>query len=261
MMSQSKASYAGAGRAMMMGGFVVAAALLSGCAATQVAIQKRDLDVQTKMSATIFLDPVAPEQKTVFVQVRNTSDKPDLDMAPEIIAAVQAKGYRVVVDPKQAKFYLQANVLQVGKTDPSAIQSQLGGGYGAGMGGAVTGLAVAGMTGGHNGPSNRTALAGALLGGVADVVAGSMVKDVYFSIVTDVQIKERLENGKTAVLSSNHSNKQGTSGSEVVTYSDAVDMKTYQTRIVSTANKVNLEFTEAAPALRSGLTRALSGLF
>lgn len=38
-------------------------------------------------------------------------------------------------------------------------------------------------------------------------------------------------------------------------------MKTYQTRVVSSANKVNLEWVEAAPALRTGLTRAISGMF
>lgn len=234
---------------------------LSGCAATQVALAKRDLDVQTSMSDTIFLDPVAPEDMTVFVQVRNTSDKQELDLAPDIVAALQSKGYRVVRDPKQAKFYLQANVLQVGKTDPTAIQQHVNGGYGAGLGGAITGMMVAGMTGGSNGPSSRAAFAGALIGSMAEVISGSLVKDVYFSIVTDVQIKERLQGDKKATLRSNHANRQGSSGTENVSYTDQVDMKTYQTRIVSTANKMNLDFAEAVPALRNGLARALSGLF
>lgn len=244
-------------RTVALAGLMAVITLLSGCAATQVAIAKRDLDVQTKMSATIFLDPVAPEEMTVFVQVRNTSDKQELDLGPDIVAAVTAKGYRVVRDPKQAKFYLQANVLQVGKTDPTAIQQQLGAGYGAGLGGATAGAAL----GGSVSNSGHGALVGGLIGGVGEIVAGSLVKDVYFSIVTDIQIKERLAAGKKATLNSQHANRQGTSGVENVTYADQVDMKTYQTRIVSTANKMNLEFAEAVPALRTGLTRALSGLF
>ena len=234
---------------------VAAVAMFSGCAATQTAIAKRDLDVQTKMSATIFLDPVSPAEQTVFIQIRNTSDKQDLDISPDVIAAVQSKGFRVVQDPKLAKFYLQANVLSVGKTDPTAIQAQLGGG--AGVSGAVLGAAL----GGYGGGSSRSMLGLGILGGVTEVVAGSLIKDVYFSIVTDVQIKERLPEGKTATLNSQQNNKQGTSGTESVNYTDAVNMKTYQTRIVSSANKMNLEFTEAVPALRSGLTRAIAGAF
>ncbi len=243
---------------LLLAGIAMAAPLFTGCAATQVALTKRDLDVQTKMSATIFLDPVAPAEQTVFVQIRNTSDKADLDMAPDIIAAVQSKGFRIVQDPKQAKFYLQANILQVGKTSPSAIQETLGRGYGnAGIAGAATGVVAAGAFGG----GGRSMLVAGLVGGVGEVVAGSLVKDVYYSIVTDVQIKERLDAGKTAQLNSQHVNHQGTSGNEVVTYNDTVDMKTYQTRIVSVANKMNLEFPEAAPALRAGLTRAIAGAF
>jgi hypothetical protein len=37
--------------------------------------------------------------------------------------------------------------------------------------------------------------------------------------------------------------------------------KTYQTRIVSTANKVNLEFNEALKSLEDGLVRSISGIF
>lgn len=104
-----------------------ATALLSGCAATQLAIEKHDLDVQTKMSDTIFLDPTSDSKKTIFVQVRNTSDKPDFDISSDVTAAIAAKGYRVVNDPDNAQFVLQANILQVGKVAPSAAQMQFGG--------------------------------------------------------------------------------------------------------------------------------------
>jgi len=61
--------------------FVVLISLLSGCAATQIALEKKDLDVQTQMSDTIFLDAdeMASNDKTVFVSIKNTSDK-DVDI-------------------------------------------------------------------------------------------------------------------------------------------------------------------------------------
>ena len=47
-----------------------------------------------------------------------------------------------------------------------------------------------------------------------------------------------------------------------VTYAEQSEWKTYQTRVVvSTANKVNLEFDSAVPELKAGLTRSLAGLF
>jgi len=230
---------------------------MGGCAATQVAIAKKDLDVQTKMSATIFLDPIAEAQRTVFVQVRNTSDRQELDLQGDIANAMATKGYRVVTDPAAAHYYLQANVLFVGKTSPTASQQALGGGYGGALGGALTGLTVGAATGANG----RSMAAGALLGGVVESVSGALVKDVYYSIVTDVQIKERLASGKSTQVAATHDLKQGTSGAEKVTYNDSSDMRAYQTRVVSTANQVNLEFEAALPPLRTGLTRALSGLF
>lgn len=230
---------------------------LSGCAATHVAISKRELDVQTKMSATVFLDPVASSQRSVLVQIRNTSDKPNFDIQHDISSALQAKGYRVVDDPEQAHYILQANILQVGKSDRSAAESALGGGYGGGIAGGFTGAALSGMTGG----SGRNMLGAGLVGALVGTVADAAVKDVYYSAITDVQIKERLAKGKKAQLDSLHNLNQGTSGGTTVTYQDDTDFRAYQTRILSSANKVNLEFDEAAPALKQGLVRSLSGAF
>jgi hypothetical protein len=40
--------------------------ILSGCAAVHTSIAKKDLDVQTKMSDTVFLDPVGPDKKVAL---------------------------------------------------------------------------------------------------------------------------------------------------------------------------------------------------
>lgn len=240
---------------------ISSASVLSGCAATQVAIAKRDLDVQTRMSATVFLDPVAAQDRTIFLQVRNTSDQQTVDTAAEVAAALARKGYRVVDDPTAARYYLQANVLYAGKSSRTAAESFLAGGYGGAVGGALIGVTLGAATGGPGGLSGRNTAVAGLLGGFAETVSGALVRDVYITVVTDVQIKERLAQGKVAQSNSSHEVKQGTSGAERQNFSDQVDMRTYQTRVVSTANQVNLEFDQAAEPLRSGLVRALSGLF
>src|SRR5215475_5870420 len=108
---------------------LVLASSLQGCAATQTAIAHHDLDVQTKMTNTIFLDPVTPDKQVVYVQAKNTSDQPAFDLETPLKQAIAARGYRIVQDPSQAYYILQDNVLQVGKTSPSAAQESFAGGY------------------------------------------------------------------------------------------------------------------------------------
>ena len=57
-----------------------------------------------------------------------------------------------------------------------------------------------------------------------------------------------------------HHNQSGTSGGTFVEYSEKSDWKIYQTRVLSSANKVNLDFNDAAEALKSGLVQSISGI-
>ena len=103
---------------------VVTIAFGAGCAATHTSIAKRDLDVQTKMSEAIFLEPVAPARRTVFVQVRNTSDRPGFDIEPSVKSAILARGYSVTDNPEIAHYKLQAQVLSVSKSSPTASKNR-----------------------------------------------------------------------------------------------------------------------------------------
>ncbi|WP_415062432.1 complement resistance protein TraT [Bdellovibrio sp.] len=234
---------------------IMSLTLLSGCAATQVAISKRKLDVQTKMSSSLFLDPVENEQsKRIYIQTKNSSDKPDFRISQDLENALRSKGFKIVSNLNQAKFVLHVNVLQVGKMDPNAAEAAIYKGYG------TDGVALGAGTAYVAGASDKTMVAAGILGGIAAVVADSLVKDVHFSIITDVQIKERVENKTTVQNTELHFNQSGTSGT-ISRYSEKTNWKTYQTRILSSANKVNLEFTEAAPELQRALAQSIAGIF
>jgi hypothetical protein len=233
------------------------ALLLGGCAATTTAISKRNLDVQTKMTETIFLDPVPAAQRTVFVQVRNTSDKPDFDIEPAVRAAVESRGYRVVDDPTEAHYLLQANVLQAGRNSESGAENSFAGGFGSMILGGAAG-AGAGRVASEN-PS--VIIGGALAGAAIAAVADAFVQDVTYSIISDVQVSERAGEGVVVTESARQDLSQGTSGNRVLSSTETSDWKRYRTRIMSKADKVNLEFEEAAPDLVAGLTRAISGIF
>ena len=243
----------------MKHGFWLAAIIitltLSGCGAIHTSVAKRNLDVQTQMSSTIFLDPVEPDQRTIFVDIRNTSDKPEFDIRPMVIQSLQQRGYRVIDSPSQATYWLQANVLQVGRTNARAANSAMNAGYGA-AGGAVLGHTVHRATGGSSGSA---ATGAAIAGAVAGTVFDALIEDVYYSVITDIQIMERFDG--TVRERSEHILVQGDSGSTTSSYQRQSDQRRYQSRVISYANQSNLKWEDAAPELQAGLVRALAGLF
>lgn len=246
----------------MVGGLLLGLTL-AGCAAGATAVAKRDLDVQTRMTDTVFLDPVAPHERTVYVDIRNTSDQPDLDIAPQVRDAVAARGYRVVTDPQDARFILQANVLQAGRASQSASRSAYDSGFGGTLlGGAAGGAAGYGLGAAGIGVNGTVAaIGGALAGAAVAGLADAYVQDTSYTIVTDVQVAERTTDGRTLRQTFQADLAQGSSGTLAQSGSGATDLRRYRTRIVSTAEQVNLEWPEAAPLLVAGLSRSIGGIF
>ncbi len=223
--------------------------VLSGCGAMGTAIKKRNLDVKTKMSETIWLEP--SNNRTVYLQIKNTSDKDMSGLQAKIASAVTAKGYQVVTNPDTAGYWIQANILKADKMDLRESLGWLSKGYE----GAATAAALgAGITA-YNSNSAGATLGVGLAAGLA---ADAMVEDVNYTMVTDVQIAERtstkVQTDNVAVL------RQGTSGAKVQTSSETGNQHKYQTRIVSNANKVNLKFPEAQPILEDQLAKSISNI-
>lgn len=108
------------------------------------------------------------------MQIRNTSDKPDLSVHAEILSAIEAKGYRVMQDPEAAHYILQANILQVGKSAPTAMEAAINQGYGVS---AVGGLMLASGAAYVGGASGRGIAAAGLVGALAEGIAGAAVKE------------------------------------------------------------------------------------
>lgn len=256
---------------------LVAVALLSGCTAMHTAVNKRELDVQTRMSASIMMTPVEPEQRTVFVQVRNSSSEPSFDLQQDITAAIEKRGYRIVSDPQQAHFWLQANVLSVAKEHPGELLAEFDHSLPIDDAEPMTTepVVVNGYDYGHvhggvhvvyGGNIDRKdvekVLAAALIIGVTEWTANALVKDVYYTVLTDIQISERIEDGDALVREeAEHHLQQGESGETVSFWSRDVPQRRYQTRILSVANQVNLDWADAAPIVREKLARVLAGMF
>lgn len=247
----------------IMTGIALCSLVLSGCAAVHTSIAKKDLDVQTKMSDSVFLDPVEPSKKVIYLNIRNTSDKNNFDITATVARALEGRGYRITTNPKEAHYWLQANVLSVDKASPTAAEAALRAGYG-GMGSAALGAAVGTATGAAMGGwtgAGIGGLAGAAAFGVASTLADAAVKDVTFMAITDIEIAERAEDGVIVREDRRQDAKQGIGGARRQSSTKVSEMNKFRTRVVSTANKVNLQYEEAAVELTNGLARSISGLF
>lgn len=238
--------------------FVAAIAAMTGCAATNVALSKKDLDVQTKTSTAIFVDPVSPDKRTIFVDVKSGVQEFDRAVFKKLLIesfATNSNGYKVIDDPEKAQYVLSAFVLNLEKASPSASQQALGRGYQGG--GILAGAALGGAT--NNG--YKGALGGAVLGGATDLISGALVKDVTFMLVCDIQIKERAKAGVVVTRNTSINTKVSDSGGVRQSSTEESNQKEYATRIVTTANKANLKLEDAQDPIYRKTSAAIAGFF
>ena len=226
---------------------------LTGCAAMQTGLEHRNLAGGSQMSESIMLDPVPKSQQTVHVSIKNTSDKP-INIANRVKRAIESHGYKVVSNPTKAHYLLQANILKVAEMSKSASQNALGGGYGSALSGIATGAAIGSLS-----DSGSTALGAGIAGGLISMAADSLVKDVNYSMITDVQVSERVNGFVNETTTARLHN--GISTNTKQTRTKHSKFQRYRTRIVSNADKVNLKFAEAKPMLEGSLAKVIAGIF
>ncbi|HIP12275.1 MAG TPA: hypothetical protein EYG73_06105 [Arcobacter sp.] len=232
---------------LILASFIIAL-LFQACAA-QTLIEKRNLEVSTKMSDSIFLDPVSPDEKIIYIKVRNTTDK-EIDIQTKLVDSFKNNGFIITNDPKEANFMVQANLLQIGKSTSRNVKSALNSAFG----GAMIGVGVASV-------SNSNVSGGGLIGAAIGFAAETMIKDIYITMITDVEIRQRALENETISEHSKLISKQGTSGKdEQIIRTKNVQWKKYRTRVVSVANQVNLNFKEAQPELVKALVKSISGI-
>lgn len=199
--------------------------LLIGCAAIGTAVSHSQLDTQTLMSNSIFLPPdETNENKTVYVEVHNTTDKDSFNIANGLKQALQEKNFRIIENSKHAHFILQINLLQIGKTSQTAAKEMMASGYGGALEGAISGGAIVFAANAGN------PITGGLIGGVATTIADNAVQDITYSGIVDIRLTL-------------HGCK-----------------KIYQTRILTMANRVGLRFETAKPEIEKGLISSISGI-
>ncbi|EHV1919991.1 complement resistance protein TraT [Escherichia coli] len=200
----------------------------------------------------MWLEPAS--ERTVFLQIKNTSDKDMSGLQGKIADAVKARGYQIMTSPDKAYYWIQANVLKADKMDLRESQGWLSRGYE----GAAVGAALGGGITAYNTGSAGITLGVGLATGLIGMAADAMVEDINYTMITDVQIAERT---RTSVRTDNVAAlRQGTSGSKIQTSTETGNQHKYQTRVVSSANQVNLKFEEAKPHLEDQLAKSIANI-
>lgn len=234
----------------MVGAFAFS---IASCTAIYTRMSKSDMQVKVEMSDTIWLDPVAPEQQTIYVQIRNTSGSPYFgDFNKYIKAEFTNKGYSVVNDPNKAHYLMQVNI----KTANLVLETSDG--QVSGVPGAILGGVVGSQVGGGKGNELATT-AGAVVGGLATMYLDAKTKDGYYNVVVDIKLQEKTDD---VVKSKEYQvQAQGNSGERITTSSGTSNRKSYTTILTATSNKVNLTEEEGAAVMQERIASSLAGLF
>ncbi|MDP4530442.1 complement resistance protein TraT [Alkalimonas delamerensis] len=271
---------------------------LTGCTAIHRSIAKGELDVQTRMSQTIYLDPVEPELRTVFLDFRSTAAEFQQPLDAAVAEFLQQRGYQLTQSPAKAHYWLQVNVRTVLKQAPEKVLAKAEFGMSHEEIEQLLNPALLAMPAfipeevepepsknRSSSRSTRSSQSNVYVGysdGVnvdsrdlrnlliaAAVIAGTeyagrqLVKDVYYTMVTDLQVAERIaaDSDEWVLEYSQHLLLQGDSGSSDTLWERATDRRKYQARVISFANQANLKWEDAEPGLQSGLIRSLAGIF
>ncbi len=235
-------------------------AILTGCAAVNTAVGKRNLDVQTKTSTAIFVDPVAAAKRTVYVEIRSGVMEFDRKAFTQNIRqefTANGNGYHVVDDPDQAQYQMNIFVTSLEKASPTAAELALKQGYSDVGAGAAAG-AVVGVS--HGGTATSM-IGGGMLGALGTTAANAFVQDVTYMLVADVKITERTRDGVIVRKDSQISAKVSDAGTSTQRVSEATNRKEYTTRIVTTANQANLKLEEAQDLMFKKTAYAMSAFF
>lgn len=290
---------------------LLAVALLSGCGAMHTAVTKRDLLVQTRLSAPVQVERPAPAAddaaRSIFLDFINDAEASDeREQLLALRDLLHKRGYVVVDRPEAARYNATISVRGLVRERPGVavsdwaedlsddeIDALLKGpllgeswseshylrprhddyagehrGVGHGHGHVSFGVQANVHIGGHiSGRDAEKLIFAALIITAAEVAGNALVKDVYYSMLTDIDISERLplasqnsaaeQPGQAAANAVNSESKTGEPvGSEL-----EPEQRDYHLHILSFANQVNLSAARAKQVFNEELLRALAEVF
>lgn len=210
---------------------VLACMVASGCYTVRTALRYGDMDAQTQVSESVFLELRSDLPQTVYLAEECATGQ-DLTVRPALDRHLAQAGYTLVDSPDKATYVMQINHVRLAETEltgerdlEDAISSAL-----------VAGGA-AGATAGILGASTEASVGIGLGVGAAAFALDSRTKHIAHTLTTDVLVTETVPGDG----SQRH-------------------LRTHETQIVSGASKMNLKLEESLPVMLDGTLTSLAHL-
>ena len=249
---------------LKLGSVLLMSTILLGCSAAQTMMKKKELSVESRTSYSVVLEPVAPSKRIVYAKVRDLSgNSMRKAMQKELESIFISEGFTVTKDPEKANMMITASIIAASKGTAEDAAGYLNSGYTGGIEGAATLGALAAI----GGSSGKQTMGLAAIGGIGGFLTDTLVEDVYYTFVMDVELRERPLDGDVIQNQTNNTTLKGVSGrnanmsskdSSSVVRGENYNWVKYETRIVTTANKMNLKIEEAIPEVQHKTAETLT---
>lgn len=224
---------------------------LAGCAEVQKQVGTyKEHKVQTKTSEAIYVDPVARDRRTVYVDVKSGVDSFNRRDFRQYVARqfeTNDNAYKIVDDPEAAQFTMVAYVLNLEETTAEKAAEFI-----------TQTVVERDRKGRVTGQRTETVEKKSW----AELITGknTSAKKVI-ALVCDVQIRERAADGVMVRKDSAVEARISGAGSAKQTVSEVTDRKEYRTRILTTAEGVNFDLAEVQGEMFQKTAAAMSGFF
>ena len=138
------------------------------------------LQTQTKMTKTIFLNPINSSVKSIYINIKNSSDQELNTLENEIINKLKLKKYKIMSNAQKAQYILMVNIISINIKKENNSRN-----------GAKDGLIVGSSVSIYN----NNGVTGTVLGGLAGGIIGGLIaknnEDSIIQIIIDIKIQEK----------------------------------------------------------------------
>ncbi len=246
-------------------GAVALAWLLTGCAAAQLSLEKQAVDVQTRISTAIFVEPPSADRRTLYIELRSGVEAFPRAAFNQYVTESLSEGgqeYQLTDNPEEADYYLLVSVFNLEKASITAAEKLVKEGYGGSVSASMFSLLEYADLSDSDGAEDFLKLLGAaIIMGAIEGAVNASVSDVRYVLVADVEVREMAADDVVVRKDTEVHLMQGDTGATDLITSEVVTHTSYRTRIVTSANKANLTLEEAKDTMFQQMAYAIAGIF